>query len=41
MLEDAGVLTWVNRIKRVRERRVDLLGDQGLALAGAPDGQRL
>jgi hypothetical protein len=28
-LEDAGVLTWVNRIKRVRERCVDLLGDQG------------
>jgi Helix-turn-helix domain len=28
-LEDAGILTWVNRIKRVRERCVDLLGDQG------------
>jgi hypothetical protein len=28
-LEDAGLLTWVNRIKRVRERCVDLLGDQG------------
>jgi hypothetical protein len=28
-LEDAGVLTWVNRIKRVKERCVDLLGDQG------------
>jgi hypothetical protein len=28
-LEDAGLLTWANRIKRVRERCVDLLGDQG------------
>ena len=28
-LEDAGVLTWVQRIKRVRERCVDLLGDNG------------
>ena len=28
-LEAAGVLSWVNRIKRVRERCVDLLGDQG------------
>ena len=28
-LEDAGLLTWVNRIKRVRERCVDLLGDRG------------
>ena len=28
-LEDAGILTWVNRIKRVKERCVDLLGDQG------------
>jgi hypothetical protein len=28
-LEDVGLLTWVNRIKRVRERCVDLLGDQG------------
>jgi hypothetical protein len=29
-LEDAGVLTWVHRIKRVRERCSDLLGDNGL-----------
>jgi hypothetical protein len=28
-LEDAGVLTWVQRVKRVRERCSDLLGDQG------------
>jgi hypothetical protein len=28
-LEDAGVLTWVQRIKRVRERCSDLLGDNG------------
>jgi Helix-turn-helix domain len=28
-LEDAGVLTWVQRIKRVRERCADLLGDNG------------
>ena len=28
-LEDAGVLSWVNRIKRVREPCPDLLGDQG------------
>jgi hypothetical protein len=28
-LEDAGVLTWVHRIKRVRERVSDLLGDNG------------
>jgi hypothetical protein len=28
-LEDAGILTWVHRIKRVRERCVDLLGDHG------------
>jgi hypothetical protein len=28
-LEDAGVLTWVQRIKRVKERCADLLGDQG------------
>ena len=27
--ENADVLTWVNRIKRVKERCVDLLGDQG------------
>jgi hypothetical protein len=27
VLEDAGVLTWVHRIKRVRERCGDLLGD--------------
>jgi hypothetical protein len=30
MLEDAQILTWVNRIKRVRERCVDLLGDQSV-----------
>ena len=28
-LEDAGVLSWVQRIKRVREPCPDLLGDQG------------
>jgi hypothetical protein len=28
-LEDAGVLSWVQRIKRVRERCPDLLGDEG------------
>jgi hypothetical protein len=28
-LEDAGVLTWVQRIKRVRESCPDLLGDEG------------
>jgi Helix-turn-helix domain len=28
-LEDAGVLSWVQRIKRVRERCSDLLGDKG------------
>jgi hypothetical protein len=29
MLEDAGVLSWVHRVKRVRERCSDLLGDNG------------
>ena len=28
-LEDAGVLTWVQRVKRIRERCSDLLGDNG------------
>jgi len=28
-LEDAGILSWVQRIKRVRERCLDLLGDNG------------
>jgi hypothetical protein len=28
-LEACGVLSWVNRIKRVRERCADLLGDEG------------
>src|SRR6516165_7094594 len=28
-LEDAGILSWVQRIKRVRERCSDLLGDNG------------
>jgi hypothetical protein len=28
-LEDAGIMTWVQRIKRVRERCSDLLGDHG------------
>jgi len=28
-LEDAGILSWVQRIKRVRERCADLLGDNG------------
>ena len=29
MLEDAGLLSWVNRVKRIRERCKDLLGDDG------------
>jgi hypothetical protein len=28
-LEDAGILTWVQRVKRIRERCHDLLGDDG------------
>jgi Helix-turn-helix domain len=28
-LEDAGVLTWINRLKRIRESCPDLLGDDG------------
>jgi hypothetical protein len=28
-LEDAGILSWVHRVKRVRERVSDLLGDNG------------
>jgi len=28
-LEDAGILSWVQRVKRVRERCPDLLGDNG------------
>jgi hypothetical protein len=28
-LEDAGILTWVQRVKRIRERSSDLLGDNG------------
>ena len=28
-LEDAGILSWIQRIKRVRERCADLLGDNG------------
>jgi hypothetical protein len=28
-LEDAGVLSWVNRVKRIRERCADLLGADG------------
>ena len=28
-LEDAGILSWVQRVKRVRERCSDLLGDNG------------
>jgi hypothetical protein len=28
-LEDAGIISWVNRIKRVREPCPDLLGDNG------------
>jgi hypothetical protein len=27
--EDAGIMSWVNRIKRVREPCPDLLGDDG------------
>jgi hypothetical protein len=37
-LEDAGILSWVNRINRVREPCPDLLG---VALAGAEDVERL
>jgi Helix-turn-helix domain len=29
-LEDAGILTWVNRLKRVREHCRDLFGNQGV-----------
>ena len=36
-LERRGVLSWVHRIKRVRERCPDLLGDRRLALASAED----
>ena len=36
-----GVLSWVQRIKRVRERCPDLLGDNGMALAGAEDVEQL
>ena len=39
-LEFAGVLTWQNRITRIRERERDLFG-RGLALAGDPHLQRL
>jgi Helix-turn-helix domain len=28
-LEDAGILTWLQRVKRIRERCADLLGDNG------------
>ncbi len=28
-LEDAGIMTWVQRVKRVREQCADLLGDNG------------
>jgi hypothetical protein len=28
-LESCGILSWVHRLKRVRERRPDLLGDDG------------
>ena len=38
-LEDAGVLSWVQRIKRVREPHPDLLGDK-IPLAGAADVER-
>ena len=40
-LEWAGVLTWQNRITRIRERCRDLFGRDGLALAGHPHLQRL
>ena len=33
-LEDAGILSWVNRIKRVAEASIDLFGRRGLDLAG-------
>ena len=40
-MEFAGVLTWQNRIVRIRERCRDLFGRDGLALAGHPHLQRL
>ena len=40
-LEEAGLLTWVNRIKRVRERCQDLFGHLGTCLARHPHQQRL
>jgi hypothetical protein len=40
VLEDAGVLSWVQRVKRVRERCSDL-GRQRMALARLVDLERL
>ena len=40
-LEDAGVLTWVQRVKHIREQCSDLLGDNGWRWAGAADLERL
>ena len=42
MLEDAGVLSWVQRIKRVRVRCPDLFGDaDGVRVVAAADIDRL
>lgn len=40
-LEVAGLLTWVNRITRIRRRERDLLGAMILGLAGDQDVQWL
>ena len=40
-LEDAGILSWVQRIKRVRERCADLLGDNGWRWRVLRTSQRL
>ena len=40
-LEDAGVLSWVQRIKRVREQCPDPIGRQRVALAGLKDIEQL
>ena len=40
-LEEAGILSWVNRITRIRERCADLFGHFGHPLARHPHQQRL
>ena len=40
-LEDAGLLTWVNRLERVRERCDDLFGHSGTCVARHSHQQRL